>query len=787
MLIRKLTLNNYSIHEHLELDFAPGINGIIGPNGSGKSTILDALRFAVTGTSILDGNLSDNVTWGEKSGGVTLVFTHGDSEYTIQRKVGRTSSQALTTPTGQITKQAEIKDMLEGLFGATFDSLLNNVFIQQGRIESILFATNTQRLREIQKIVGLDSLSTAEKALGLEVNSIQLTPGLKEQVAEVSSMVADARKEEQLASAQLQQIETQVKELEPYSRRLDAYLATEKSRAALQRVEADILTSEEEVRKAGEQCKELQQSNGQLKAALDTLEKPAASAVTMLAAIEGSRRHARVLEGIRAKLAQARDVLAAAPTPLPDVVALRTEAQKLQGVLDIRRQQLDGTLTRPLLPREEELRTRAQELESQLRGLASVPPPSEEEREIASRIKQVEHNCTVFGTGVCPTCSQEVKDFDPSSAKLEVQTLRKRLQEEEAHRKEGYEASRRGLLAEQRELQVELATLGDSAVAVLKKTVAKFTEDLRRTSAELETAETLVKGVEQSNRDVLSCEQQLQELGVPEEVDTSEADKLQKIVTLHETYKSRYTSSEAQLAVLISRRESAEGSLKKAKELRSGFAEVEEVDSSTLEEAHAKVVQLNDLRESQRKLVSQVGISQARVQSLAESVERLKGQYVNEANARKWVTLCKRVRDIVHVTGLPTLMMREYASVLNKKIAYYLNVWESPFSMKLDESLAFVSEFEDGRVHSASRLSGGQQIVASTSFRLAMVETFARELGLLVLDEPSNHLDTDNIYHLQQLLLRMRETACAAGRQILLVTHESSLGGFFDNTITLYK
>jgi DNA repair protein SbcC/Rad50 len=787
MLIRKLILHNYSIHADLELTFTPGINGIVGPNGSGKSTILDALRFVVTGSSILEGKLADNVSWGEKSGYVRLEFLHGDSEYVIERRVGKTAGQTLTTPTGPITKQAEIQQILEGLFGATFESLLNNVFVPQGRIEAILFATNTQRLREIQRIVGLDNLSLAEKALGLEVNSIQLTVGLKEQIVELAGKAAQATKEQAELDAQLKQMSASVALLQPYAKRLESFLATETSRAALQKVESDIKASELKVVELEGECTRLRLEEEAVTRVLASFEGKVDEAARQLAAIDAAVRQASVLRGIRAKVAEAEAVLKAAATPLPDVESLKTDLDKLRSTLDLRVQQLRGDLPRPRLPREEEIDSRLRELDVQLRGLLTVPPPSEEERELSSRIKEETHNCEVFGTGVCPTCKQDVHDFDPTATELLIKELRKQRQELEASRTESYEAIRRGLLAEQRELQQELQGINVKAKAILEQGVEKLKAQVEGAQAAYGEAHTMVAGVRQAERDLTTYQHQLQELGVPEDIDPGEAEKLRKVLTLYESAKVRHSEAVTHLKIKTGEKQQADTSLAQARSLREGFGNVESVDAASLAEARQKTEELRELTAAQQQVITTLGVTQARVQSLTDTVERLKGQYINEANARKWVTFCKRVRDIVHVNGLPTLMMREYATVLNRRIAHYLDVWESPFSMELDESLSFVSRFEDGRTHSASRLSGGQQIVASTSFRLAMVETFARELGLLVLDEPSNYLDTDNIYHLQQLLLRMRETTCDTGRQILLVTHEASLGGFFDHTISLYR
>jgi len=54
-----------------------------------------------------------------------------------------------------------------------------------------------------------------------------------------------------------------------------------------------------------------------------------------------------------------------------------------------------------------------------------------------------------------------------------------------------------------------------------------------------------------------------------------------------------------------------------------------------------------------------------------------------------------------------------------------------------------------------------------------------------VLDEPSNYLDSENITHLQQLMIKLQDSAVVS--QMIIVTHERALMGFFDRTIELNK
>src|SRR5207302_462524 len=56
MQLLRLRLVNFRQHADTELEFGPGITGIIGPNGSGKTSILEAIAWALYGVQAVRGD-----------------------------------------------------------------------------------------------------------------------------------------------------------------------------------------------------------------------------------------------------------------------------------------------------------------------------------------------------------------------------------------------------------------------------------------------------------------------------------------------------------------------------------------------------------------------------------------------------------------------------------------------------------------------------------------------------------------------------------------------------------
>lgn len=80
-------------------------------------------------------------------------------------------------------------------------------------------------------------------------------------------------------------------------------------------------------------------------------------------------------------------------------------------------------------------------------------------------------------------------------------------------------------------------------------------------------------------------------------------------------------------------------------------------------------------------------------------------------------------------------------------------------------------------------LSGGEQIAAALSLRLGITETLMeRNVGCIILDEPTIHLDKTRVHELSNLLRKMEMVP-----QSIIVTHEEALEGIADTIIKVHK
>lgn len=139
------------------------------------------------------------------------------------------------------------------------------------------------------------------------------------------------------------------------------------------------------------------------------------------------------------------------------------------------------------------------------------------------------------------------------------------------------------------------------------------------------------------------------------------------------------------------------------------------------------------------------------------------------------------VRDALHRDNLPKVLLQQRLAEVADDINQALALFSAQFRIEQEpEQLSYRANFVDGRQQSLPRLSGGEKGITALAFRIAINARFAKDLGLLCLDEPTAWFDADNVQCLDLALGRLREHARASGLQCVLITHED-VGHLFDH------
>jgi DNA repair exonuclease SbcCD ATPase subunit len=159
--------------------------------------------------------------------------------------------------------------------------------------------------------------------------------------------------------------------------------------------------------------------------------------------------------------------------------------------------------------------------------------------------------------------------------------------------------------------------------------------------------------------------------------------------------------------------------------------------------------------------------------------------YKKAESTRQVQGLLDTMRSILFREALPKTITEKKLAKLVDKTNEMLESFNSNFWIRALDDLSFEAHFQDGRVLPATALSGGERSILAIAFRIVVNSTYANDLGLLCLDEPTARLSERNLKCLTVALDKLKQLSKSNGLQCIIITHQKSLIPHFDRVIEL--
>lgn len=231
---------------------------------------------------------------------------------------------------------------------------------------------------------------------------------------------------------------------------------------------------------------------------------------------------------------------------------------------------------------------------------------------------------------------------------------------------------------------------------------------------------------------------------------------------------------EGAYAELLRQRNLIEAKLKQPRPGRADYAT-----------AVAESARLADLAARRGALEGQIAELDRQIAQGATRLVEVEAAIRRAAANNAWRELVGQLRPLFHRDGLPKLVAQTRLAEIEDEIQELLADFGAPFRIETLPDLSYRAHFEDGRIQPVARLSPGQKAILSLAFWAAVNSAFARELGFLSLDEPTDSLDEVNKACVELAINRLREISQSRGLQCLVVTHDRRLARLCDAPLDL--
>lgn len=844
MRLKSLELDNWGPHVRLSCDLNSSMTGIIGANGSGKSSILTAIAYAITGVLPLSKERyihNYNPEIPELSGKshkarVTLKFEVHGQEGEITREIwDNGNARVLHWHGDTIKKQADVDRIIEDLVGADKAALQNAVFIQQGELTGLIKGTPATRQEIFKKLINLNFLATRAEDVRSKLRLLENRGAVdyKSQIADIRYRVVTKQQEATAYERTLIPYRT----VQQANEKFFAWLGNDK---AIRDMQTACRAHEETLKHVRASIAE------HAKADIDELQREAHLNSMVHESCDLCLQYIQKIEEAHNCMGSYAPRLEKHKAAVEKMEGVPHPEEYVTGALAyldayLRYQQLKDEL--------QKASKKALDLDEKRKKCAQLPKDVEtriqtqqaHEITVKEQLRELGVHRLVLqgGASTCPIClsplsrEQMLKNLHVSSVqegmtKLEQDEieLNQELQytaeaiadlklQLERNAAESEKVIRAHALAEEDKTRIHQALddeaqkmidnacdvdLSDpvAARASLQQELLAL-QEIKKDLLPIEMRDEILTNLKHCEEIVSTCEEKLRkewaaaiarnidEVPTREEVTRHNEVVLQKMMeasakisevkTLHD----QETKVQEKLSELQQKID--ELNTYEHQKCYQDFLELVEgwVDHDTLEnmwiamckEGAAKEASLrtmNDVVEEERGLLQRMEEAQEKTKRIQDAAEKLRA-----------------LSAMLSREGLPAAFMQAVFEQLTGMIQGFLAQMGANFMVRADTQrpCSFLFTNADGYEMPQELLSGGQAVRLALAMLLAAQRLILPEVGLLILDEPTSHVDAEGVENMRSLFEESAALLQNAGMQLLVVDHNPALQAGFTKSIVL--
>ncbi len=771
MMIQKVRLINFVSHRDTSLELPHGLTAIIGRNGAGKTSILDAISYALF-KQHSRGKDENLINRRASSAQVQLQFSSNGRNYEITWRIERgrrarailkdaESGSPILIDAGERTAIPE----MEKILGISREVFLNAAYIRQGEIARLLEARPAERKELISKLLGIDalekiweSLRTPIRVLEEKLERLREEAGrrleLEEMLKDISSRLSESENLLGEKEVKLRKLEEKLEEIEGKLRRLEEEKARAESlREAVSKLEKLIDRRREELSGAERELKLVEEAERKVSELRGVVEERS-RLESEVEELRGRISEMKVVKDkenvLRRRAAEISEEINSLKGFIKDSLKVLEKCLQLEPVSEDEFSEKLSTAIEEHKRMRDEFRDRIRRVVEEIGSLQG------RRRTLLNHLEELE-----AGGSLCPLCrrpmSSEHRERVLESIRSELAEIEERIKVLEVERDELELDSQRisSVLERLGKLDPERFQESLSKVKSLESELSKLKSELSEIRGE--SLDELEKRFEERLSRLKEVERKIIELekekGLIEKLGSSEA--IRRKVDRLTSEISELENKKKWMEERISKLEYDPEAYRRLREEENGI--MREV-SDLKAEASALSQKIEDLRSEKKRILDEL----AEVEKAERTLKALES----------YVKSLKNIRECFGKNGV----QRHARALAKKSIEYYSKRFLQFFSLiysdlKLDEdyNVYLYGPFGEQSIDS---LSGGEKTAVALCLRLGIAAALiGDQIGCILMDEPTTHLDPERRRELIRLLMNFRGERGLIP-QAIIVTHD---------------